>query len=215
MYKANLIILSFIALCFLSGCATSRGEIELTIPEVANAASANGKTVYIQSVIDNRVFEQRPRQPNIPSLDPDEPQNDEIKLRAVARKRNTYGKGLGDIILKQGQTVQSLIADSLRQAFIKNGYRVIKDSQQLVSDYYIVDARIDKFWSWMNPGFWAISLNTEISTVIEMKSGDKIHRETVAVKVSDNFQTGAGSNWIEVMHKALEAYIAEAQRKLK
>mgnify|MGYP000609037818 CR=1 FL=1 len=30
-----------------------------------------------------------------------------------------------------------------------------------------VDARIDKFWSWMNPGFAAITLSCEISTALD------------------------------------------------
>ena len=128
------------SLAFLSGCATSRGEVELAMPILTEAELTNGKEIYIKSVVDKRLFEVKPKEPNIPSLDPDEPQSDSIKLRAIARKRNSYGKGLGDILLKEGQTVESVIRDSLKQAFIQNGYSVLENEKQITKDTYIVNS---------------------------------------------------------------------------
>jgi len=34
------------------------------------------------------------------SLGPSEPQSDAIRVRAIARKRDTFGVGMGDILLK-------------------------------------------------------------------------------------------------------------------
>ena len=126
--KLNLAFITMLSsLTFLSGCATSRGEVELAIPVLTEAELTNGKEIYIKSVVDKRLFEVKTKEPNIPSRYPDEPQSDSIKLRAIARKRNSYGKGLGDILLKEGQTVESVIRDFLKQAFIQNGYSILEN----------------------------------------------------------------------------------------
>lgn len=201
---------------FLAGCATSRGVVELKTPTSKVTGPSNGKSIYINSVVDTRIFESKPTDPNIPSLDPGEEKNDQIKLRAVARKRNTYGMALGDILLKEGQTVESVIHDSLRQAFSENGYNVVENKQLVTSDTYIVDAHINKFWSWMNPGFWALRISAEISTGVGIKQENSTtNEETIDVKASDTFQTGAEGNWIEIMHSALKAYIEQVKLKLK
>lgn len=201
--------------CLLSGCATSRGVVSLTAPTSDTLAGSNGIAVHIHSVIDKRTFEVAPRSPNIPSLDPSEPQSDAIRLRAIARKRNTYGKGLGDILLKEGQTVESLIYSALRQALVENGYIVVENDADVSKSSRTVDVQINKFWSWMNPGFWALTLSTEIATDITVKEGDSWGNQTVSVKVSDTFQTGAEDNWLSVMRSALKDYVAAAKTKLK
>ncbi len=214
--KLNLaIIVILFGLAFLSGCATSRGEVKLSIPVAIDTELSNGKEIYINSVVDKRLFEVKPKKPNIPSLDPDKPQSDSIKLRAIARKRNSYGKGLGDILLKEGQTVESIIYGSLKQAFLQNGYRIIENEKQITKETYIIDSQINKFWSWMNPGFWALTLSTEISTDININRESETKNEVINVKVFDKFQTGSESNWVSVMQNALRAYIKEVKSKLK
>jgi hypothetical protein len=122
---------------------------------------------------------------------------------------------LGDILLKEGQTVESIIHDSLKQAFIQNGYSVLENKDQVTDSTYIVDTQINKFWSWMNPGFWALKISTEISTDIEVNKKDENNSEKVNIKVFDKFQTGAGSNWVKVMQDALKAYIREVKLRVK
>jgi len=201
------IVTIFISVLFLSGCATNRWVIDVPMPASGEVSKSNGKEIYINSVTDSRVFEVSPPEPNIPSLDPDEKQGDKIKQRAIARKRNGFGKGLGDILLPEGKTVESLISATLRQAFIENGYTVLNKKEQITDNTYLVDARINKLWSWMNPGFWAITLSTEITTDIAIKNKGATNEKVVSVKVSDTFQTGVESNWIEVMQSGLKAYI--------
>ena len=58
---------------FLAGCATSRDVITLDTSDLkATTASSNGKTVFINTVVDERVFEANPQEPATPSLDPSE-----------------------------------------------------------------------------------------------------------------------------------------------
>ncbi|MGB7949501.1 MAG: YajG family lipoprotein [Candidatus Binatia bacterium] len=208
------IILVFGA-CFLSGCATSRDVVYLATPTTGNFATSKGIEIYIRSVVDKRIFEAPPKSPDIPSLDPAEPENDTIKLRAIGRKRNTYGKALGDILLNEGQTVESVIYNSLRQAFIESGYTVIENNSNMSQSSQAVDVQINKFWSWMNPGFWAITLSTEIATDITVKKANEVDKKTIHVKAADNFQTGVEENSLSVMNSALKDYVSQVKAKFK
>ena len=79
----------------LFGCATSRSVVDIATPAVANG---NGQKVFI-SVLDERRFELKPQVPEIPSLKEGEITDKSITERAIARKRNGYGMGLGDVKL--------------------------------------------------------------------------------------------------------------------
>ncbi len=201
---------------FFSGCAAKRGEVALQVPTAkAEATPSNGKQIYINSVVDKRVFEVKPPEPNIPSLDPSEAQTDAIKARAVARKRNGYGMAMGDIVLNADQTVNSVIKDSLIEAFTGNGYHVIETKDQITPQTYIADIQILKFWSWMNPGAFAITLSCEIETNVNVQKEGNLENHSLHVKAADSFQMGTESNYIEIMQKALQQYIAEAKTEIK
>lgn len=205
----------FFSAVLLHGCATSRGVVSLTPPASDKVGPTNGIKVYIQSVVDKRVFEEEPKNPDIPSLDPSEPQNANIRLRAIARKRNTFGKGLGDILLSEGQTVESVIRDSLGRALVENGYTIVDNPAASSQKHRVVDVQINKFWSWMNPGFWAITLSTEISTDISVRNGNEANKQTIHVKAEDHFQTGIEDNWLSVMNSALKDYKARVKEQFK
>ena len=160
----------------------------------AETVPSNGQQIYINSVVDKRVFEVKPPEPNIPSLDPSEPQSDAIKARAVGRKRNGYGMALGDILLNEGQSVNSVVKNSLTEAFVGKGYQVIENKDQITPQTYIADVKILKFWAWMNPGFFAITLNCEIETNVDIKQEGDPKIYSLHVKTADSFQTGMESN---------------------
>jgi len=206
------------AVVLLAGCATSRSVLDLSpgVPQdVQSTATADGKAVYIDAVRDSRKFQERPSSPSIPSLDPSEASSDSIKLRAIGRKRNTYGKALGDILLQDGTTVESLTSSAIRRAFVESGYQVLDSSSQVAPGVYVVDADIDQFWTWMNPGFWAITISSEISTSLNINEGAKKQQLAVQVRSSDNFQVGTEGNYIKVITGALNLYVEELKRKLK
>jgi uncharacterized lipoprotein YajG len=207
--------LGLTSLVLLGGCATSRSVLDIPTPAARETAQAVGKEVLIASVADRRSFEIEPGSPDIPSLDPGQDQSDAIKARAIGRKRNTFGKALGDILLKEGQTVETLTASSIRQAFAEKGYKVIDRKEDATSNTLRVEAAVDKFWAWMNPGFAAITLSTEISTDLAIRSPAQGKTVTVSVKASGNYQTGMEENWIEVINKALRAYVDELKAKLE
>lgn len=213
---------SFITLVFatsallFTGCATKRGEVALQVPTVkTETAPSNGKQIYINSVVDKRVFEVKPPEPNIPSLDPSEAQTDAIKARAVGRKRNTYGMALGDILLNENQSVNSVVKNALIEALIGKGYQIIDNKEQITSQTYIADVKILKFWAWMNPGFFAISLSCEIETNVDIKQEGNPKIYNLHVKAADSYQIGTESNYIEIMQQALQQYVAEAKKEIK
>ena len=210
----------FLFIVVTSGCATNRSEIELNIPEAVEIPMKTGKQVFIKSVVDNRIFEKRPMVPNIPSLNPSKERNKDIEKRAVARKRTGFGKAIGDILLKEGQTVESVIRESLKQGFLENGFDVLENAEQSSPSTYIVDAKINKFWSWIDFGVWSplprlSSISTEINTDIQLKKSTEGRTETISVEFTKHFQTAIEGNWIKVMQGALNEFIAKVKKQLE
>lgn len=201
---------------FFSGCAAKRGEVALQVPTAkAEAVPSNGQQIYINSIVDRRMFEPKPTDPSTPSLDASEAHDNTIQARAIARKRNGYGMAQGDILLSENQTVSSVVKDSLKEALKGKGYQVIESKDQITPQTYVADVKIVKFWSWMNMGFLALTISCEIETKVDLKKEADTKTYNVHVKAADSFQTGMESNYLEVMQKALQQYIAEAKVEIK
>lgn len=202
--------LAFIFLyAVLAGCATNRSEISLSSPLLPSEASAfSEQTAVIRSIKDERIFEQAPRDPSIPSLgfEGATQASAETKARAVGRKRNTYGMALGDILLQSGQTVESVIRENLSAALVQAGYQ-IKDADAADESALIIDVRIRQFWAWFQPGFWAITLNTNIVTDLTL-SGITTP-VTISVHAQDARQLATEGAWKEIIGQALDDYQAQ------
>lgn len=209
-----------VTLCFcvmLAGCATSRSEIKLHSPEiVAPAATATSaqRVIVIGKITDERVFEDAPSDPSTPSLGFGGAGKaaDDVKARAVARKRNGYGKAMGDVLLQSGQTVDGVIRDNLTAAFLQAGYQV-KDASDAGPSPLVVDVRIKTFWAWFEPGFWAITLSNNISTDLVV-SGVQAPI-VVSARVEEKHQAATDSGWIDIVDKGLDAYRAELLQRLQ
>lgn len=199
----------------LSGCATNRGIVRIQPPEKSVNADTNGKEIFIKSVIDKRVFKENPKTQNIPSLGFGGSTNatENIKKRAIGRKRNTYGKALGDILLEEGQTVESVIKDTLAQAFMETGYKIINNEQEISDKTIMVTAKIHKFWAYMTPGFWAITLSSDISTSIEIiqHGNDK---KSIQVHSEGKYQVATEGNWMEVVDLSIQKFISELKKEI-
>ena len=213
MNNLSKLMLSFIGALIISGCAINRSTLDIQLPK-GQQAQLNGKQVYINSVVDKRSFQVSPPSPDIPSLDPSEDQTEQIKMRAIGRKRNGFGKALGDMLLKDGETVQSLTNKSIRQAFEDKGYSIVANKDGVTKDTCIVDVNIEKFWAWMNPGFWQITLSSEISTDVIIKSSKGTTNQQISVKAADGYQVATESNWMEIIQKSIQLYINDLKSKL-
>ena len=130
------------------GCATSRSEIKLSSPVAMppGTAVSSGQTAVVRSVKDERVFEQASRDPSTPSLgfEGAAQASADTKARAIGRKRNAYGKALGDVLLQSGQTVEGVIREHLAAALAQAGYQV-KGEDAAGPSPLVLDAHIRQF----------------------------------------------------------------------
>ena len=94
-----------------------------------SAQQSNSKTAVIKIIEDKRVFEEKPKQANIPSLKGGlQKATAADKAKAIARKRNGYGKAMGDIFLRD-ETVVSVFEKRIGIRFIACGlYRCAIDT---------------------------------------------------------------------------------------
>ena len=179
-----------------SGCATNRGILDVKV-DVPQSPSA-GKTIAIVRITDLRQFEEAPSNASIPSLKADDIEDSAIKARAIARKRNSYGKAFGDIVLPEGRTIEDLAKEALTRAFIEAGYRVVDDPTSS-KNAIPIEADIEQFWSWMTPGFWTLSLDFEAK--IKIKGDIKPFKEGETVRGHVRLHTQAASTnaWLKTM----------------
>lgn len=190
-----------LAIHITTGCATNRGIID-----ISNEVSVNpkeGQAVKFVRVTDKREFQLKPPQANIPSLKNGEINDSSITERAIARKRNSYGKALGDILLPEGKTVMDVVENRLSMGFRNNGYKVFSKGDEGYDAAIPIEVDINNFWGWFSPGFWAIGINFKTSIrvtapVKEFSEGIEFDSE-----VQERFQTASGSNWQKVIKHSL------------
>ena len=193
----------------LTGCATSRSELKLSAPTpVATAGPVKG-AVFIRTVSDQRAFQQAPSDPSIPSLgfEGATQASADLKARAIGRKRNTYGKALGDVLLENGQTVTNVVRQNLAAAFTEAGYKVETDPLA-ASVPLVIDVDVKQFWAWFQPGFWAITLNADI--VADLKLAGQSTGKTLTVHTQDKRQMATDGAWMEIVQQGLKELRAQA-----
>jgi len=159
MMPVRMMCVAFLAAIFLSGCAASRSEVEVSVPKPT--VTPTKAAVKITEVTDKRRFEVDPRSPLTPSIRGNEIDNKQLTARAVGRKRGGFGNAWGDVVLPEGQTVSGLVAQVLEAALIEKGYAVIPNGASGYDTALPLSAEVIKFWSWVSPGFATISVSQE------------------------------------------------------
>ncbi|WP_178116448.1 flagellar biosynthesis protein [Pseudomonas brassicae] len=205
------IALAVVVLAFTTGCATSRSEIDVNVAQLGAGqivAPGNGKKVHI-SAVDERVFQIKPRSADIPSLKNDEVTDRSITERAIARKRNGYGKGLGDVLLPSGRTVSRLVSDAVASAYRQAGYEVVTDAN--TQDAATVKVHIVEFWSWFSPGFFSVAVNNKSHLTIEAPGTAQLQ---VVTRKSDNMQAVTENDWKEITEAGLEEITQQTFKQL-
>jgi hypothetical protein len=200
-----------------AGCATSRGILDIQVPMTADPAA--GPTVVITRVTDARPFEIDPRDPSVPSLKGDEIGDKAITSRAIARKRNTYGMALGDILLPEGHSVEMLVREALATALRHRGYRVVQAEAGAAgagatdSAPIPLEADIRQYWSWFTPGFWALEL--EFEAILDLRSPVVgTEQRTVRGYVLLHSQAATGGAWRNTINKGNDSLIREIEAVL-
>ncbi|MEP4150796.1 MAG: hypothetical protein ABJL73_05785, partial [Lentilitoribacter sp.] len=159
----------------------------------------------IVSVTDKRTFEFRPKTPNIPSVSEDELNNDDIQDRAIARKRNGYGKALGDVLLPEGQTVATLITTSLTNGFRNAGYRVLEPDDPAYNAAIPIKADVIKFWTWVNMGFWQLTVENETEIILQGPIETLKNSTAISNGYKSNYGIVTDTVWQEVTVKSVES----------
>ncbi len=160
----------------VTGCAASRSVVKLdTAHQIGNPAT--GPAVKFVKIEDKRIFEAAPKLPEVPSISESEVNNDAIKARAIARKRNGYGAALGDVLLPEGTTVASVISQELVNSFRSAGYRVLTKQDPGYDAATPVEVEIHQFWSWMKWGFTELKVGNvaQLRIVGDLGKQDQTH----------------------------------------
>jgi hypothetical protein len=210
--KGLLILGLFIITILMSGCATNRGIIDLRVSTPENPQG--GTLVKITRVTDSRVFELKPSSASIPSLKNGEIDNKVITSRAIARKRNSFGKALGDILLPEGRTVETLVREALTRSFREKGFQVLEPGDTEYENAISIEADIYQFWSWITPGFWAMKLDFEAR--IRIKGDVGAFRSGQEVKTFTRLHTQAAGTkaWTNILNKGIDDLVKQVKETI-
>lgn len=211
MLKRIVLIFMVAATALVTGCATNRSEVAIERPSGEGQSVTKSRTVLVRSVTDERVFEDKPSEPSVPSLKGGASSaSADVKARAFARKRNGYGKALGDVVLKGGATVTDVMRDNVVAAFREAGYRVTTNPAEAGASPLMVDVHIKQFWAWMIPGAFVVKLDANVETSITAGTAAPIVVKTHAEHASGVVTEG---QWAGVMQHALNDYRKELAAK--
>jgi len=191
------------AVMLLAGCVTGRRTISLPDAAHGTTMAAKGK-VYIDAVTDDRHFENRPSEPSTPSVDGDVNQlSPQQKDQMIGRQRNTYGHGMGDVALPHGDSVTKRMRSYVEQGLARAGYAVTADPT--VPNKATVSVR--EFWSWMTPGFAALTFEAKISCQISVHNSSGDHVVTASGYGKNHGQFAKDANWQEAWQPAVEDFV--------
>lgn len=198
----------------LSGCAINRSVVSINIPQSKEIAQDNGREVFIKLPVDQRVYEKDPIAHNVPSLNPKKSQTESSKKRAFGRKSNGYNYRLGDMLLPRDQSVALLVQSALRQAFLENGFKVIKNESNINDKTLIVNTNILTFWSWQYANFSSAEVHAEILTDFTVKSADGVKNKSILVKIMHRNMSVFDFNWSYPMSDVMAVYIDSVKKQL-
>lgn len=198
--NGNLLLL--IGVLALSGCATSRGVLD--VEQQVDENPATGQAVTFVRVSDNREFEIAPPVPSTPSLKGGEIGNPAITSRAIARKRGGFGQALGDILLPEGDTVAGLVQAALTDAFRDRGYRVVTESDPDFGDAIPLEVDIERFWGWFQPGFWQVKIHYESLIHVKGDVGPYADGKTYEKQTEISTSMATGEVWLRAVSTNLD-----------
>ena len=199
-------------LFFFSGCAVNRGIVDIPIDTLVNPN--RGTVVAISKVRDIRVFELKPAQPSIPSLKNGEIDDSSITSRAIARKRNGYGKALGDILLPEGTTVSQVVQKILVKSLIESGYIVVTENDDDYSKAIQLNADVEQFWAYVDVGFWALTLHFDAKVKLSGDIGPLSDTPVIVVAEKQSCQMADTRAWESIFNRGVEALELKTQKQL-
>jgi len=198
---------------FTSACATKRGILDIQVSSPSNMQSSS--KVKIVNVSDSRKFELHPKDAFIPSLKDGQIDNVSITSRAIARKRNGYGRALGDILLPEGRTVRDVVTEALQRALNEKGYTVVDKNDPGYENAFPLEADIRQFWAWFTPGFFAAKLEFISELTIKSEILNNKGQETAKGYVLLHTQLATGGAWSNTINMGLDNLVGAIKLKLR
>ncbi len=183
-------------------CVIGQREVDLKIPQGTRAAAKG--TASINRVSDSRAFQNKPEDPSIPSVDGDVGAlTAQQRETFIGRQRNTYGKGMGDVVLPSGQSVSAKARELVTEALARRGYSVGASGVPVTVD-------VKQFWGWMTPGMWAISLEARIEASISARG-----KSFQVLGYGKNLcQAATTGNWDEAYQRAMTDFLSKLDSQL-
>ncbi|WP_051219002.1 YajG family lipoprotein [Oceanobacter kriegii] len=197
---AMLIMASFV----LTGCVTGTRTLEnMEIPDLSMEKNASGE-IYIASVTDSRVFEQKPRSPSTPSVDGNLSSTSKDQLATlIGRQRNGFGAAMGDVALPEGVTVQDKMKELVAKGLESRGYVVVDDEN--AENQISIDT--SKFWAWFSPGFASVSFESELQCSIDFEHSGGEEKFDVTGYGINKGQIASNANWELAYKRAFEDFL--------
>jgi hypothetical protein len=196
-------LVSFSIIGLTSGCVTGRRSLGIEVPPAESSTAVASKgALSIGQVTDSREFVNKPDSPSTPSINGDvKLLSAEAKSTFIGRQRNTWGHAEGDIVLPDGQNVQGKVSELLREGLKRRGYSVTGGAPISVS------AEVQQFWTWMTPGFFALSFEAQLECKVTVTNGAKQSTFVVKGYGLNHGQFAKDSNWREAYDIAVQDFL--------
>jgi len=198
---------------FLFGCASQQAVLQIATPQ-ARAASAPVRIFKLQSLSDARVFEARPRQASVPSIEGGKTSDKQLASRAIGRRRGPLGKAKANILVGVNQTVEQLIHDTLGAALARAGAVLVEPSDSRYAQAEPMDVRITQLWGWVRPGAVKVAIEFNLSITLKANlSGFEAGRVVSAQQTVSGAVLGE-SDWKAVLDAGLLTLADNLAREL-
>jgi hypothetical protein len=206
-------VVAALILCTLAcGCVTGRRKLTLKVPKgipgtTAFAGSTPKGRVSIQSVTDSRQFQNKPKEPSTPSVNGDVNKvSKEQRATFVGRQRNGFGMAMGDIVLKDPETVPAHAKQLVSEGFARHGYTTTTGGTP-------VDVDVQEFWAWFTPGMWTIDFEARVKCAVNIR-GAKPAALVVNGYGKNMGQIASDQNWQQAYDAAFKDFLGDLSVKL-
>jgi uncharacterized lipoprotein YajG len=121
----------------------------------------------------------------------------------IGRQRNTWGKAMGDISLRDDDSVTKRVRLLVEEGLRRRGYGISSDATTPVSAV----VSVDEFWGWGTPGFWTISFEAKVQCTITVTSAAGERKLIMKGYGINHGQVAKDGNWQEAFDPAFEDFM--------
>ena len=122
---------------------------------------------------------------------------------------------LSDILLPEGRTVEKVVREAVTKALADKGYAVVEAEDPHYATALPLKVDVQKFWSWMTPGFFTISLEFESTLTMQGDAMLDLKQEMVRGYSHANFFAATDDAWQETMQEGLTDLMSKISTKLR